>query len=238
MDTFQERVDQVYRRIEAACARSGRRPDEVRLVAVSKTHGPDAVREAAACGLTVFGENKVQEAFAKIPSCPGNISWHLVGHLQRNKVRLAVQLFDVIHSVDSLRLLEAVDRVCDEEGKNMPVMIEVNVAGESSKYGTAPEGVPQILESANRLMHVNIVGLMTMPPYYDEPEKVRPHFRRLRELRDGWRASTGLGLNELSMGMTHDFEIAIEEGAAWVRVGTALFGERSAKNEQQPVEEG
>jgi PLP dependent protein len=224
--TFQERLDTVNGRIEAACARAGRDPAGVKLIAVSKTHGPDSIREAAECGLRVFGENKVQEAKSKIPLCAGNLSWHMVGHLQRNKVPDAVQLFEMIHSIDSPKLLETIDSACDDAGRNMPVLIEVNVSGESSKFGMAPEAVPEILESANRLMHVNIVGLMTMPPFAEEAEKARPHFRRLRELRDGWRAATGVALEELSMGMTHDFEVAIEEGATWIRIGTALFGER------------
>lgn len=224
--TFQERLDAVNRRIESACIRVGRDPADVKLIAVSKTHGPDSIRDAAECGLRIFGENKVQEAKAKIPLCAGNLSWHMVGHLQRNKVSDAVQLFEMIHSVDSLKILETIDAACDETGRNMPALIEVNVSGEGSKFGMAPEAVPEILESANRLMHVNIVGLMTMPPFTEETEKARPHFRRLRELRDQWRAATGIGLEELSMGMTHDFEVAIEEGATWIRVGTALFGER------------
>ena len=224
--TFQERLEAVQRRIESACNRAGRDPAGVKLIAVSKTRGPDSIREAADCGVRVFGENKVQEAKAKIPLCAGNLSWHMVGHLQRNKAYDAVRLFEMIHSIDSLKLLETIDEACDETGRTMQALIEVNVSGESSKFGMAPEGVPEILESANRFMHVNIVGLMTMPPLTEEPEKARPHFRQLRELRDGWRAETGAGLEELSMGMTHDFEIAIEEGATWIRVGTALFGER------------
>ena len=225
-EIFQERLDAVNRRIEAACARSGRDPAGVKLIAVSKTHGPDSIREAAGCGLRIFGENKVQEAKAKIPLCSGSLSWHMVGHLQRNKVREAVQLFEMIHSIDSLKLLEAVDAACDEAGRNMPVLLEVNVSGESSKFGMPPESVPSALQSAGRLMHVSVVGLMTMPPFAEDVEKARHHFRRLRDLRDEWRAATGVGLDELSMGMTHDFEVAIEEGATWIRVGTALFGER------------
>lgn len=225
-ETFQERLDAVNLRIAAACRRARRDPVEVRLIAVSKTHGPDSIREAAGCGLRVFGENKVQEAKAKIPLCAGNLSWHMVGHLQRNKVRDAVQMFEMIHSIDSLRLLEAVDEACGDAGRNMPVLLEVNVSGESSKFGMAPEAVPETLEAANRLARVNIAGLMTMPPFTEDPEKARPHFRRLRDLRDQWRAATGVALEDLSMGMTHDFEVAIEEGATWIRVGTALFGER------------
>lgn len=225
-ETFQERLDAVNRRIELACTRAGRDPAGVKLIAVSKTHGPDSIRKAVECGLRVFGENKVQEAKAKIPLCAGNLSWHMIGHLQRNKARDTVQLFEMIHSIDSLKLLETIDAACGEAGRNMPVLIEVNVSGESSKFGMAPEAVREVLESANRLMHVSIVGLMTLPPFTEETEKARPHFRRLRELRDQWRAATGIGLEELSMGMTHDFEVAIEEGATWIRVGTALFGER------------
>ncbi len=234
--TFQQRLDAVNARIAAACARAGRDPATVRMVAVSKTHGPERIREAAECGVTVFGENKVQEAKAKIPLCPGRISWHMVGHLQRNKAGLAAELFDMIHSVDSLRLLETVDRAAEACGKRMPVLIEVNVSGEGSKFGLRPEDVPAVLGAGNGLAHVNVLGLMTMPPFTPDPEKARAHFRRLRELRDGWSAELGMPLPELSMGMTHDFEVAIEEGATWVRVGTALFGERAAsevKDESQ-----
>lgn len=228
-DTFQDRLDAVRVRIAAACGRAGRDPATVRMVVVAKTHGPERVRVAAECGVTVFGENKVQEAKAKIPLCPGNLSWHMVGHLQRNKVKDAVPLFDMIHSVDSVRLLETIDRMSEEAGKIMPVLVEVNVSGESSKFGLAPEGVPEVLETSNKLAHVNVVGLMTMPPFTEDPAKARPHFRQLRELRDRWRAQTGMNLDELSMGMTNDFEIAIEEGATWIRIGTALFGERGTE---------
>lgn len=142
---------------------------------------------------------------------------------------MAVELFDRIHSVDSQRLLEAVDHASSESGKTMPVLLEVNVSGEASKFGLPPEDVPAVLKAANGLNHVTVAGLMTMPPFTDEPEKARAHFRKLRELRDQWRDELGFGLEELSMGMSHDFEVAIEEGATWVRVGTAIFGEREAK---------
>jgi PLP dependent protein len=223
---FQERLEAVRRRIGSASVRAGRDPASVKLIAVSKTQGPDRIREATDCGVRVFGENKVQEAKAKIPLCAGNLSWHMVGHLQRNKAYEAVQLFDMIHSVDSLKLLETLDAACEKAGRHMPALIEVNISGERSKFGVAPEGVPEILASANRLLRVTIVGLMTMPPFTKEAENARHHFRRLRELRDRWRTETGIELKELSMGMTHDFEIAIEEGATWIRIGTALFGER------------
>lgn len=221
-----QRIEAVRQRIADACARAGRRADDVQLVAVSKTHPPETVTEAAACGLQLFGENKVQEAAAKIPRCPGHLFWHLVGHLQRNKVGPAVELFELIHSVDSLRLLETIDRACDAVGKTQKVLLEINVSGESSKFGLKPEDAPAVLEAANQLPRVEVRGLMTMPPFTEEIEKARPHFRRLRELRDGWEQSLGVRLPELSMGMSHDFEVAIGEGATIIRVGTALFGER------------
>jgi len=198
---------------------------------VAKTQPPAAVREAADAGLMVFGENKVQEARAKIPLCPGHLAWHLVGHLQRNKAGAAAELFDTIHSVDSLRLAEAIDRACDALGRTMKVLVEVNVSGEGSKFGLAPGDAPAVLEAANRMPRIEVHGLMTMPPFVEDPEKARAHFRRLRELRDGWRNELGIPLQDLSMGMTHDFEVAIEEGATWIRVGTAIFGERHREEE-------
>lgn len=228
-ETFADRYDAIRQRMAAACGRAGRDPSAVRMIAVSKTHGPERVAEAAAAGVTIFGENKVQEARAKIPLCPGHLVWHLVGHLQSNKAYAACELFDVVHSVDSLKLLQVIDRACDELGKTMKVLIEVNVSGEGSKFGAAPEAVPALLEAANSLTRVEVRGLMTMPPFMPEAEDARPHFRRLRELRDGWSETTGIPLDELSMGMSGDFEVAIEEGATWVRIGTALFGEREKK---------
>lgn len=225
-ETFPDRLARVQERVAAACARAGRTVDEVQLIAVSKTHGPEAVAEAVACGLRVFGENKVQEARAKIPLCPGGLFWHLIGHLQSNKAYAAVELFDVIHSVDSLKLLNLLDRAGDELGKTVRVLLEVNVSGESTKFGLKPDEVPALLEAANALPRIEVTGLMTMAPLAPEAEKARPHFRRLRELRDQWQAESGARLAELSMGMSHDFEVAIEEGATWIRVGTLLFGER------------
>jgi PLP dependent protein len=230
-ETISERLEGIEARIAAACARAGRPRGSVQLVAVAKTHPPEAVREAAEAGLRVFGENKVQEAAAKIPLCPGHLSWHLVGHLQRNKAGRAAELFELIHSVDSLRLLETLDRACDELGKTLPVLLEINVAGEASKFGLKPDEVPAVLAASGRFPRVEIIGLMTMPPIRPEPEKARPDFRRLRELRDGWEAPCGVRLPELSMGMSHDFEVAIEEGATFIRIGTALFGERTYSKE-------
>ncbi len=225
-ETIAERLEAVRGRVAGACARAGRRTETVNLLPVSKTHGPERVREAAECGLAVFGENKVQEARQKIPLCPGHLDWHLVGHLQTNKVKEAVRLFTRIHSVDSLKLLAALDAAGELTGRVMPVFLEVNVSGESSKFGLAPEAVPAILEAANGMRRVQVDGLMTIPPLAEDPEHARPFFRRLRELRDGWRPATGFALDELSMGMSHDFEVAIEEGATWIRLGTVLFGAR------------
>ena len=234
--TIAARYEDIVRRIEAACARSGRNPADVHLVAVSKTHPAAAVCEAARAGIAVFGENKVQEAAAKIPECPGQVSWHLVGHLQRNKAAAAVELFDAIHSVDSLRLLEALESACEESGRRPRILIEVNVSGEASKFGLRPGDVPAVLRAAQASTRLELRGLMTMPPMIDDLEKVRPYFRRLRELRDRWQDELGVALPELSMGMSHDFEVAIEEGAHWIRVGTALFGSRPQR--EAPVENG
>lgn len=225
-ESFSDRLARVRERMALACARAGRAVDSVELIAVSKTHGPEAVAEAVSCGLRVMGENKVQEARAKIPLCPSGLQWHLIGHLQSNKAHAAVELFDVIHSVDSLKLLHLLDRAGDALGRRVRLLIEVNVSGEASKFGAKPDEVPGLLETANALSRLEVVGLMTMAPLAPEAEKARPHFRRLREYRDRWSASTGTPLPELSMGMSHDFEVAIEEGATCIRVGTLLFGAR------------
>jgi hypothetical protein len=202
---------------------------EIRLVAVSKRHGPDRVREAVDAGQTLFGENRVQEAQAKISRCPDGLQWHMIGHLQGNKARLAVRLFDMIHSVDSLKLLETLNRLCGEAGRTLPVLLEVNVSGEGVKYGLKPDETAHVLEQATRMTNLDVMGLMTMPPFSPDPEQARPHFRALRELRDRCREQTGFPLEELSMGMSIDFEVAIEEGATFVRIGTDLFGAREAK---------
>lgn len=227
MENIAENLEAVRARIAQACARAGRAPETVRLLAVSKTYGPEAVRAAADAGQRQFGENRVQEAAAKMPECPGRLEWHLIGHLQSNKAAQAARLFDWVHSVDSAKVLEALDRHAVEAGRTLRALVQVNVSGERSKSGLAPEAVPEVLALGNRLRNVQIVGLMTIPPLAEEPEKARPFFRKLRELRDAWAAATGLDLSELSMGMTHDLEIAIEEGATFVRVGTGIFGARA-----------
>lgn len=225
--SVQENLLQIQKRMTTACERAGRDPATVKLVAVSKKHEPASILEAVEAGHRVFGENRVQEAIAKIPRCPGGLSWHMIGHVQTNKVRQVVQYFDVIHSIDSLRLLEAVNQAAEQAGRTLKVMLEVNVSGESVKFGLKPEETPAVLEASNRLMNIELTGLMTMPPMTALVEGARPHFRRLRELRDEWRAATGIPLDELSMGMSNDFEVAIEEGATWIRVGTDIFGVRA-----------
>ena len=204
------------------------------LLAVSKTQGPDAVREAAALGLTVFGESRVQEARQKIPQCSSTLHWHFIGHLQTNKAHEAMRLFEMVHAVDSIRLMEALDRVAQEEGRTIPICLEVNVSGERSKFGMSPPDVSAALERARTLFRVQIKGLMTIPPIAEDPAEARPFFRALRELRDRCQGETGVSLPELSMGMSHDFEVAVEEGSTWIRVGSLLFGPRAKKEAHEP----
>jgi len=232
---FSERLNRVREKITKACESAARPPAGVRLLAASKAQTPESIREAADCGLVVFGENRVQEAKQKIPLCPAQLEWHMIGHLQTNKVREAVRLFQTIHSVDSQKLLAAIDAAGDLTGRVMPVLLEVNVSGESSKFGLAPESVPALLEYANTLKRVEITGLMTIPPATKDPELARPFFQKLRLFRDQWRQQAGLALNELSMGMSHDFEAAIKEGATIIRLGTILFGKRET-NERLKAE--
>ena len=220
---FQERLEQVEQRITAACTKAGRSRGDVRLLAVSKTKPPEAVREAAECGLRLFGENRVQEAQSKIPMCPNGLEWHLIGHLQTNKAKVAARFFQMIHSVDSLKLLQALDA---NAGTTLPVLLQVNVSGEAAKFGMKPEAVAGVIDAANQMQKVEVHGLMTIPPFSPDPEKTRVHFSRLRDLRDQLQDETGTPLPELSMGMSHDLEVAIEEGSTWVRIGTDLFGER------------
>jgi hypothetical protein len=219
--------EKVQQRIRAACDRADREPNSVTLLAVSKTHPPETIRAAADCGQVFFGENKVQEAKAKIPLCPGKLRWHFIGHLQSNKCRDAVELFEMIQSVDSLPLAQEINKRAEQAAKRMPVLMEVNVAGEASKFGYQPERLLAELKQLNALPRIEIHGLMTVPPWSPEAEDLRPHFRRLRELKQRAEQVLGAPLPHLSMGMSGDFEIAIEEGATMVRVGTALFGARA-----------
>ena len=222
-----DNLEKVQQRIRAACERAGRDPLSVTLLAVTKSQPPEVVSTAARLGQIFFGENKVQEARAKIPLCPGNLRWHFIGHLQSNKCRDAVELFEMIQSVDSLSLAREISKRGESAARTVPAMLEVNVAGEASKFGYAPEKLLAELPALNALPRLEIQGLMTVPPWTAEPEKARPHFRRLRELKVEGERILGASLPHLSMGMSGDFEIAIEEGATIVRIGMALFGPRA-----------
>jgi pyridoxal phosphate enzyme (YggS family) len=225
-----DRIERVRARMRDAARRANRAVDEITLVAVSKTHPVESIQAAIACGLTEFGENRVQEAEQKIPIVGREAAkWHLIGHLQSNKARRAVELFDVIHSLDSAALASRLNRICEEiQRETLPVLIQVDLGHESTKTGVAEDSVREVVAAVRDCPRLKLIGLMTLPPFFDEPEQVRPYFHRLRELRDKLQAEGSFAnqRGELSMGMTHDFEIAIEEGATMVRVGTAIFGER------------
>lgn len=227
--SFADNLAGIQQQISTACARAGRDAQSVMLLAVSKTHPAETIAEAVNSGQVFFGENKVQEARAKIPLSPGRARWHFIGHLQSNKVRDAVELFEMIQSVDSLNLAREISKRCEQAAKQMPILLEVNVAGESSKFGYKPEQLLAELKELNSLPRIAVQGLMTVPPFATEPQKSRPHFRRLRELKSQCEQILGAPLPHLSMGMSGDFEIAIEEGATIVRVGTALFGARKSR---------
>jgi pyridoxal phosphate enzyme (YggS family) len=227
-----DRLTEVRRRIDAAARSAGRDPSSVLLVAVSKTFPVALIREAYAAGQRDFGENRVQEALQKIAASTDlQIRWHLLGHLQTNKARKAGPAFAVLQSVDSIELLEKLDRAATEAGTSPDLLIQVDLAGETTKYGVAPGEVPRLFEAAAACRAARVVGLMTLPPIPDTPEDSRRWFRELRDLRDGWLASgvPAPMLRELSMGMSGDFEVAIQEGATMVRVGTAIFGSRHAE---------
>jgi pyridoxal phosphate enzyme (YggS family) len=229
-DEFARRLQRVRERIDSAVARAKRRLEEVTLVAVSKTHPPDMILTAMAAGLTDFGENRVQEAENKVPQVGREKArWHLIGHLQSNKARRAVELFDVIHSLDSVALARRLDRFCGELNRSeLPVLIQLDLAHEATKSGAKESDLPEIVKAITESHALQLVGLMAVPPFFEDAEQVRPFFRRLRELRDDLRSQGAFGDHEgeLSMGMTHDYEIAIEEGATMLRIGTAIFGGR------------
>ena len=219
----------INRRIRLAAERVGRNPSDIRLVAVTKEQSVTLVAEGIRAGSGIFGENKIQDARGKIEALGHDgIEWHFIGHLQKNKVKFIFDLFDLIHSVDSLALAEAIHEKADELGLCMPILLQVNVSGESSKFGVDPKNVTEVIRKITSLKGVKVRGLMTIPPYDPNPEKSRPYYVCLRELRDTCSklAIPGLSLDELSMGMSNDYEVAVEEGATLVRVGTALFGER------------
>ncbi|PYL98162.1 MAG: YggS family pyridoxal phosphate-dependent enzyme [Verrucomicrobia bacterium] len=231
MADIAENLERVRKQIVAASKKSGRNVDDLELIAISKTHDAVKVREAIEAGQTLFGESRVQEARVKIPELPSNLRWHFVGHLQKNKIRHALPLFELIHSVDSLALAQDINRIAEEDGLHPRVLLEVNVAGEGSKFGFTPEKLREDLENLLALPRLSILGLMTIPPIADEAEASRKYFVELRELRDRLQTEFHVDLAQLSMGMTQDFAIAVEEGATLVRVGTAIFGERSRKKQ-------
>jgi PLP dependent protein len=229
-------VAAVRERIARAAGRAGRRPEEITLVAVSKTHPPERVREAFAAGLRDFGENKVQEAEGKAAALADlraqGLRWHLVGHLQANKARKAAALFDCIHSLDNAALGLRIEKAAAQNKKTLPLLVQVDLAGEETKFGMDEQHLFPALEILRGLKSVQVEGLMVMPPLTEDPEQMRPYFRRLRALLDKAREQNLLLGHALSMGMSHDLEVAIEEGATMVRVGTAIFGERGAAAER------
>jgi pyridoxal phosphate enzyme (YggS family) len=232
-EELRQQLARVIAQIAATALRVNRRPEDITLVAVSKTHSAPVVQQAIASGVTDLGENRVQEAETKIPVV-GRMAarWHLIGHLQSNKARRAVELFDVIHSLDSVTLARRLDRVCVELGREvLPVLIQVDLGHETTKSGASEKELPEIVAAVRQSQTLRLTGLMTLPPYFDDPEQARPFFNRLRELRDELRAheAFGVGTGELSMGMTHDYQVAIEEGATIVRIGTAIFGARASQ---------
>jgi hypothetical protein len=228
MSSVRDNFLRVLERMDQAAKGAGRDPEEIKLVAVSKTVEPARIREAIEAGVTILGENYVQEARRKIEEIGHGIQWHMVGHLQSNKAKYAVTLFDYIHSIDGMSLAREIDRRAGQKGRRVRALVEVNLSGETSKFGIGPEAVMELIQQLASLKHISIEGLMTMPPYFDDPERARPCFVGLRELRDRVRSEgiEGVRMDELSMGMSGDFEAAIEEGATMIRVGTAIFGER------------
>jgi pyridoxal phosphate enzyme (YggS family) len=225
---FADNLNLIRQRIAVACDRAGRAENSVTLLAVSKSHPPETIQTAVDCGQIFFGENKIQEAKAKIPLCPGKARWFFIGHLQSNKVRDAVELFEMIQGVDSLSIAQEISKRAVQAGKPMPVLLEINVAGEASKFGYPPDRLLAELPALNALPKIEIHGLMAIPPYTPVAEKARPYFRRLRELQTQAETVLGNPLPQLSMGMSGDFEVAIKEGSTMVRIGTALFGERAS----------
>jgi PLP dependent protein len=234
MPGIAQNIAQIEERIAAACRRAGRRREDVKLVAVSKTFPAERIREAYQAGLRDFGENRVQEAAAKRPALADlEITWHLVGHLQSNKARLARELFLWVHSIDAEKIAQKLDQAAAGSGVRLPVLLEVNLGEEPSKFGASGGDVLRLAGQVSRLATLDLRGLMTVPPYFEDPERVRPYFRHLRELAQSIAEAklANVSMRDLSMGMTHDFEIAIEEGATIVRVGTGIFGERTGNQE-------
>jgi pyridoxal phosphate enzyme (YggS family) len=229
-ESLRTRFENIRARVNSAAIKANRSPDEIRIIAISKTHPASVVRHALEAGVTDLGENRVQEAEVKIEQLGHDSArWHLVGHLQPNKARKAVRLFDTLHSLDSVPLAQRLERICIDEDRNeLSVLIQVALANEQTKSGIKEDRLSALVETVSGCPHLRLVGLMTLPPFFDDAERTRPYFRRLRELRDKLKneGKFGNGLGELSMGMTNDFEVAIEEGASMLRIGTAIFGER------------
>ena len=223
MNDLSDRYKKINDRILTACELAQRDPKSVKLLAVSKTKPPEMVDEFASLGQKFFGENKIQEAQGKIPLCISGLQWHLIGHLQSNKAKIAATLFDMVHSVDSLKIMNALDRNAET---TLPILLQVNVAGDSAKFGFNPEEVEEIINLSCELNNCEVHGLMTIPPFSEDLDKTKEHFSHLRALRDTLEAKTGVPLPELSMGMSYDLEAAIEAGSTWIRVGSDLFGER------------
>jgi pyridoxal phosphate enzyme (YggS family) len=230
-EEIRERLVRVREQIARAAERSGRSAEDITLIAVSKTFDSATVQQAVDAGARDLGENRVHEAITKAGAVKGNVRWHLIGHLQSNKARQAVETFDVIHTIDSSQLAERLDRIAGELGLRRDVLVQVDLAHEPTKSGADESELPAIVESLNSARHLEFCGLMTLPPFFDSPEQTRPYFRRLREILEGLNRERmpEQKLTELSMGMTNDFEVAIEEGATMVRVGTAIFGERTTR---------
>jgi pyridoxal phosphate enzyme (YggS family) len=225
MSSIKENLFRVMEKIEEAARKIGRNPNEIKLVAVSKTVEAARIMEAIEAGVSILGENYVQEAQKKIEEIGRPVSWHFIGHLQSNKAKYAIRLFDMIHSLDSVPLAEELNRRAEQADRVMKVMIEVNLSKEATKFGTDEEVVVNLAKRIQNLNHLFLEGLMTMPPYFDSPEMSRPYYIALRELKERM-VKEGISMKDLSMGMSNDFEIAIEEGATYVRVGTAIFGPR------------
>jgi len=232
--SLQESLSRVRERIERAAKSAGRRPEEIKLVAVTKTFPVEAIREAIELGVTCFGENRVQEAREKIAQIGRGVQWHLIGTLQRNKVKHIFDLFDMVQSLDSFPLGQEIENRARARGAVMPGLVEVNVSGEASKSGVHPDDLPELLRRLSDFRHLAVKGLMTIPSLTSNPEEARSSFRELRRLRDQVAAEgiRGIELQELSMGMSADFEVAIAEGATMVRIGTAIFGTRSPRAER------
>lgn len=226
--TIAENLERIEARIAEAAVRSGRDPRTVSLVAVTKTVGPGRIEEAIAAGVRCLGENRIQEAKEKIAVIGRKVAWHFIGHLQTNKARLAVSLFDMVHSVDSVRIAKALDYEAQKQEKKLPVLIQINVGADERKFGVDAEEAVELVRQVASMAHLHVEGLMTIPPYFEDPERARPLYRRLREMGAAVASLQipGAVMTHLSMGMSHDYEVAVEEGATWVRIGSAIFGER------------